>query len=150
MMTMKNRFYLNEKSRLGLVRRVLKEMREMIQSERYFNRVYANGTSFDLDDEGVFVALDTFVGGIPARLADLPIRKVTLYDEGGNIWPRLGVYKQDAAKAIVDSFTTQVENRDEGFDSYSRYEGRWRIRVIGPNFEAVVRLKRAIRSATIH
>ena len=116
------------------VRQVVRE-RNGADKEGYCG-VSILGVKWHFDNGGIFAEAETFVGGVPARLADFPIRKVNIYDEGlfaGRILraPSGYLVSENGAQAFVDAFSRQGNEF-------------WRVRISAPTYDAAVALYKSL------
>jgi hypothetical protein len=147
MMTMKISFYLDEKSSEELAREIREKAEEHIKSPAPWNPFHIAGLRFKLDEEGILTETDTFLGGLPSRLAGIPFRRVTIYDEiVGGIFRQHGVYRQVDAEAVVDSFSAR---RSSNLGFGDDYEECQRVRIVAPDLDSAVNLYKAIRAGQI-
>lgn len=127
------------------------------EAEKHFfpyNGVYVRGLNYKKDEHGIYVETDNFIDGIPQEIldAELPIKTVTLYEEGDNGMPQFGVYKRGSSVALVDPYTLHRSTGQRSmFDDQATYVDLkgWRIRITGSSFKSVVDLFRKIQTGAI-
>lgn len=142
---MRIQFYLDEKSRRKVAREILNARKDEKWSSLGLSLHHrADGAYFNEDEEGIYTSTDSFFGGTPRRIKNLPFRLITLYDEALETPLTEGEYKNGEATAIVDHFTKKVGN---GWDE--QILNVWRIRIRAENLAAAEHLYRDIRTRRI-
>ena len=154
---MKIRFYISTTDATEFVQQVVGHF-DASEKKEFAYLAYdgenVGGLRFQKDQNGVYVEGKDFLNGVPQGITDkeLPIRIVSLYDEGTSGRPQLGMYELDGAQALVDSFDKPRRAGSGGFSGAETIwvdEKAWRIRVTAETLEPAVALYRQFRKGTL-
>ncbi len=152
---MKIRFYISTTDTTDFVQQVVNHFDAAEKKEYYssYGGENVGGLNFRKDENGIYLEGNDFLNGVPQGITDkeLPIRLVSLYDEGTSGRPQLGMYELDGARALVDSFykARRTGGGSRMDDSIYIDEKAWRIRVTSETLEPAVALYRQFRKGTI-
>lgn len=142
---MRIKFYLDEKSHRKVVRELLKAQKDEKRSSLGLSLHHrADGAYFNEDEGGIYTSVESFFGGVPYRIQNLPFRLVTLYDEVLDTPLTEGEYKDGETTAIVDHFT---KSTGRGWEEETIHV--WRIRIRAKDFSGAEHLYRDIRTRRI-
>lgn len=138
-------YFLNEKSRLKVMRKIMAEVRRNVNSGA-IAVAHFQGLQVCREMRGLYLhhyCDGTYLGGSPVRIQELPVREVRLRNSGSDVkpGPEPGRYTLGGAVALV---SRKVHRDDSLFVEDAKLLYNWEIEVVGSGHDSVAALYEAI------